>query len=343
MSKHFHTLKVKELIKETQNAVSIVFALSDELKESFSYKSGQYLTLKKQINGEELRRSYSISSYQGDADIQVTSKMIPNGKMSTYLFKELAVGDDLEVMPPDGNFVLDGMQDVVLFAAGSGITPILSILKDVLYNSEHQIQLFYGNRSEEEIIFKSQLEQLREEYSSRLLVQHYLSSNGERLDTDRVEAIVNGFGEGKNQSAYFICGPEGMIQSTQSAIESAGVAPSNVHVEYFGSPKTESTKETTVPASGEVNDIVVVLDDEEHEISMMPGEAILEAASRHGIDPPFSCQSGVCATCKAKLLSGEVEMENNFGLGEDEIDEGFVLTCIGKPKTAGVKISWDEY
>jgi len=345
MSKHFHQLTVKEIIKETLNTVSIVFNIPDAIKADFSYESGQYLTLRKTINGEDVRRSYSISSCPNvDEDIKVTSKMIPDGKMSTYLFKELGVGDELEVMSPDGNFTLKNIDTpLVLFAAGSGITPIISILKGALMNGTQTVHLYYGNRSEEEIIFKEEFSRLRDQYANRLMVQHFLSSNGERLDVDRVKSIINGIGESKNQSYYFVCGPEGMIQAVKSGLESSAVNSNQIHIEYFASPKSEPKVEVeSTNASAEVNDIVVVIDDEEHEISLIPGEAILDGASRIGIDPPFSCQSGVCTTCKAKLLSGEVNMDNNFGLGEDEIEEGYVLTCIGTPKTAGVKVSWDE-
>jgi ring-1,2-phenylacetyl-CoA epoxidase subunit PaaE len=343
MTRNFHNLKVKELIKETQNTVSILFSIPENLKEQFQYKSGQYLTIKKIINNEEVRRSYSISSCPTlDADIKVSSKMLEGGKMSTYFYKELGVGDELEVMPPDGSFILKRHdQPLILFAAGSGITPVISILKDALVNGSQQVHLYYGNRSEEEIIFKTELKALREKYSNRLLVQHFLSSNGERLDADRTKAIVAGLSIDASVANYFICGPEGMIQAVKAGLEDSGISKVNINIEYFASPKAEK-KESVVAASGNVNDVTLIIDGEEHKTTLTNGESILDAANRIGIDPPFSCQSGVCTTCKGKVMAGSVEMENNFGLGEDEVEEGFILTCISTPTSAGVKVSWDE-
>lgn len=344
MSKHFHKLRVKALKKETLNTVSIQFDLPEELKSEFSYEAGQYLTLKASVNGEELRRSYSISSYKSmDQELQVSCKMIEGGRMSTYLFKELGVNDEIEVMAPMGNFTLDNLNaPLVLFAAGSGITPIFSILKKALTESEQTVHLYYGNRSEEEVIFREELEQLRANYTDRLLVQHFLSSNGERIDTARTQSIVSG-GNNSGSALYYICGPEGMIAAVKEGLLNASVAEAQIHIEYFGSPVTE--KDTPVVeevVAGDVNEVKLILDEEEHQVTVQAGESILDAAGRIGIDPPFSCQSGVCTSCRAKVLSGTVEMENNFGLGEDEVEEGYVLTCICKPTSAGVKISWDE-
>lgn len=337
MSTHFHTLKVKELKKETQKTISIVFDIPEALASEFKYDAGQYLTIKTTINGEEIRRSYSISSY-GSEKLQVSCKMIDGGKMSTHLVKELGVGDSLEVMPPMGNFTMSSTDlPLVLFAAGSGVTPIFSILKKALSEGNMPIKLYYGNRAEEEVIFKNELEALKNQYADRFLVQQFLSSNGERLDTDRTASLVNS----SETAQYFVCGPEGMIAAVKSGLEKANVPAASINIEYFGSPKSDKPVVETV-VSGEVNEIIAELDGERHGITLEPGETILEGANRIGIDPPFSCQSGVCTTCKCKVLSGEVEMENNFGLGEDEAEEGYVLSCISKPTSAGVIVSWDE-
>jgi len=343
MSKHYQSLRVKEIKKETNKTVSIVFEVPESLKEDFKYKSGQYLSLRKEIGGEDIRRSYSISSCNNvDEDIQVSSKVIAGGKMSSYLFNELGVGNQLEVMAPDGNFTLKNMeQPLVLFAAGSGITPIFSILKDALANGNQTVHLYYGNRSEEEIIFNAQLKNLRAQYPNRFMVQHYLSSNGERIDQERTKNIVSSLNDTKSDAQFFICGPEEMIKAVKNGLEASSIAKDQINIEYFARPKTDK-KVTEEVVSGDVSDIQVVIDGEEYDITLEPGEAILDGASRIGVDPPFSCQSGVCTTCKAKLLSGKVEMDNNFGLGEDEIEDGYVLTCIGTPSTPGVKISWDD-
>ncbi len=312
MSSHFHNLQVKELKRETAKTVSIGFDIPDNLTSDFQYEAGQYLTLKATINGEDVRRSYSISSY-GDEALQVSCKMIDGGKMSTFLVSELGVGDRVEVMPPMGNFKVKSLNEtLVLFAAGSGVTPIFSILKKALKEGNNSIKLFYGNRSEDEVIFRSQLEALKSENSDRLMVQNFLSSNGERLDADRVQSLVAGL----PVSNYFVCGPEGMIAAVKDGLEKSNIAASNINIEYFASPKSEKKAVETI-VSGEVNEIIAELDGERHNIALEAGESILDGANRIGIDPPFSCQSGVCTTCKCKVMSGEVEMENNFGLGED--------------------------
>lgn len=339
MSANFHRLRVANIIKETINTVSIELEVPENLNDTFNYDPGQYLTIKQEVNGEELRRSYSISSAAAMGEpLKISCKMIDGGRMSTYLFKELAVGDTLEVMPPMGSFVLNEADaPLVLFAAGSGITPIMSILKSTLKSSHQNIQLVYGNRSEEEIIFKDELNRLQNEYPERLLVQHFLSSNGERVDYERCQSLLNG--QSASDVQYFICGPEGMIKSAERALLDVSVAPNQINVEYFSSSEAP---EVAPELKGDLNDVSITIDDQTKQISLQAGEFILDAAEREGFDPPYSCQSGVCTTCKAKLLQGEVNMENNLGLGADEIEEGYILTCISTPKTAGVKVSWDD-
>jgi ring-1,2-phenylacetyl-CoA epoxidase subunit PaaE len=342
MSKDFHKLKVIQLKKETQQAISITFDVPDQLRQEFQFKSGQYLTLKATIDGEEIRRSYSICSSPSEGSLTVTSKIVKGGKMSNYLFHRLSVGDELSVMSPDGNFKLSAEDaPVVFFAAGSGITPVLSMLKDSLENRQQEVQLYYGNRSEEDIIFKDEIKNLQQQYPDRLLVQHFLSSSSERIDAERIQAFCETEHSLAQQAHFYICGPSGMIQSTEEALKNNGVDKHRIHIEYFSAPDTDQVKKEVV-ASGKPEDIIVVLDGEEHQLHLNSGETILEGAERLGIDPPYSCQSGVCTTCKAKVLQGEVSMENNFGLSEEEEAEGFVLTCIGTPASAGVKISWDE-
>lgn len=344
MSNEFYTLSVVDKVAEGSKAVSIVFDVPEELKSKFAYKSGQYLTIKADINGESVRRAYSLSSYPGDGNrLQVSSKMVEQGKMSVYLFRDLKVGDQLEVMPPMGNFTLESsVSNLVLFAAGSGITPLLSILKTALDSSIENIDLIYANRSEEEAMFLQELKDL-EANNSKLNIQWLWSSAGNRIDSSVVQKVVRGKSNLSQAVDYFICGPVGMINTVEAALQESGISKEHIHIEYFASPKSEdNVTSSPVELSGEVNEITLLLDDEKHEISMQPKETILEAAERIGIDPPFSCRSGVCTTCMAKVMQGEVQMENNFGLGQDEIDEGFVLTCISTPKTPGVIVSWDE-
>lgn len=332
--------------------MSVVFDLPESLKEEFEYKAGQYLTIKAQVDGEEIRRSYSLSSFPKEEKLKVTSKTVENGKMSTYLDSKIQRGMEMDIMPPEGKFTTEGIPtdtDLVLFAAGSGITPVVSILKDSL--SEHlnrKIQLFYCNSTEEEIIFKNELEKLAQQFPEKFQLQLFVSrSNVDgpgfmcgRIDEKRINELLGDI-QDYHSKHFFICGPEGMISSTKTSLESLNVPADNIHIEYFASPKSneESTKRNI---SGELSDVTVIIDGEEHQISLKPKESILDAAIRLELDPPFSCQSGVCTTCQAKVLHGEVEMENNFGLSDEEVDEGYVLTCISFPKTPGVLVSWDE-
>ena len=339
MSSNFYKLKVKEIIRESINAVSVVFELPANLSETFKYEAGQYLTLMTSIKGEEVRRAYSLSSCpETETELKVSVKKIEGGLMSSYLFDDLNTGDVLEVMPPQGSFInKTSSKELVLFAAGSVITPIISILKSALHHGKQKLTLFYGNRSEEETMFKTELSNLQNT-STDLTIQFFESQKGERLDREMTKKLVQHIDTDVN---YFICGPEGMIAEVKAGLENSNVDSNRINIEYFASPKKEKNESQTV-VSGDVLDIVMVLDDETYEFRLNPNETILEGGERLGIDPPFSCQSGVCTTCKCKVLSGEVEMENNFGLGDDEVEEGYILSCISTPKTPGVKVSWDD-
>lgn len=343
MVQPFYKITVSSLIRESKDAISIKLNVPDEFKLAFDFKPGQYLTIAKEIEGKSIRRSYSISSIPSDNELKISCKRIEGGQMSTYLYNELAIGEELDVKPPQGSFSLkDYQKDLILFAAGSGITPIISILKEFLLNSEKEAYLFYGNTSREDIIFFDELEELSKQYKGRLLVQHYLSGDGERLDKDRVKSLVKN--RISDKADYYVCGPNGMMKVVLSALHEKASKEAGIYTEYFNNPEAEgSAKETiSVNMSQDINKVVVRLDDQDHQIELQDGESILEGAERIGIDPPFSCHSGVCTTCKAKLISGKVRMENNFGLGQDEEDEGFVLTCIGYPEEPGTKIDWDQ-
>lgn len=350
MSKHFRQIAVKEVIKETTDAVSIVFDIPQDLAPEFKYKAGQYLTIKATINGESVRRSYSLSSSPSvDKYLKVTSKKVENGKMSHYLYDHVKAGDVLDVMPPEGNFIVetDAIQSkkYVLFAAGSGITPIMSILKTVLEEEPRSsIKLVYGNRTPNEIIFYDELKQLADEYQGRLIVQHILSQGSieggvgnTRINSPIVSATV---AEQGSDAVYYICGPEGMIQSTEEALKAASVAKEQINIEYFTSSAVDEGKDTVY--EGNQNEVTVILDGEEFKVTLNDGETILMAADRQGIDPPYSCQSGVCTTCKAFVKQGKIDMGESFALDEEEIEEGFILTCCSRPASGGVIISYDD-
>lgn len=350
MSKHFRQLAVKEVIKETQDAVSIVFNIPSDLAAEFKYNAGQYLTIKADIKGESVRRSYSLSSSPSvDKTLKVTSKKVENGKMSHYLYDHVKVGDVLDVMPPEGNFIVETdairANKYVLFAAGSGITPIMSILKTVLEEEPRStVKLIYGNRSASEIIFYEELKSLAQKFDGRLAVLHILSQgsleggvNNARINSSIVNGAVNDHG---TDAIYYICGPEGMIKSTDEALKSAHVSKDQINIEYFTSSAEDAGKDTVY--EGNENEVTVILDGEEFKIELNDGETILMAADRAGIDPPYSCQSGVCTTCKAFVKQGKIDMGESFALDEEEIEEGFILTCCSRPASSGVVISYDD-
>lgn len=350
MSKHFRQLEVKEVIKETNDAVSIVFDIPTDLAAEFKYKAGQYLTIKADINGESIRRSYSLSSSPSvDSYLKITSKKVENGRMSHYLYDHVKAGDVLDVMPPEGNFIIETdairASKYVLFAAGSGITPIMSILKTVLEEEPRStVKLIYGNRSACEIIFYEELKGLTNQFSGRLEVMHVLSqgslegsANNTRINSSIVDAAVKEHG---TDAVYYICGPEGMIKSTEESLKSANVGKDQINIEYFTSSAVDTGKDTVY--EGNENEVTVILDGEEFKIELNDGETILMAADRAGIDPPYSCQSGVCTTCKAFVKQGQIEMGESFALDEEEIAEGFILTCCSRPASGDVVVSYDD-
>lgn len=333
----FYSLKISKVVKETFNSSSIYFDVPDELSSNFKFQAGQYLTLKSEVNGEEVRRAYSISSAESDDQLRVSVKKVENGKMSTFLVDELQEGDAIEVMPPEGRFTLADADTYVFIAGGSGITPILSLIKKAKEKAA-DIHLLFANKSKEETMFRAELEQLADE---QLKVTYFNSDQHNRLNEEKIkDYFKNGH---LNESSVYICGPEGMIELAKSTVAAVKQTEQDIHVEYFASPENpKENKQADTTQNTVKGEIQLIIDGETHSVKTEDHETILEAGERIGIDPPFSCQSGVCTTCRAKVLSGEVEMENNFGLGQDEIDEGYILTCISKPKGEGLVVSWDE-
>ena len=356
-SSMFYPLKVKEIRKETEDCVSIAFDLTDSQKEDFHYVQGQYLTLKQDINGEEVRRSYSLcSSPHADDELRVAVKKVENGKFSTYANESLQEGDTIEAMKPMGNFypALDAQNQkhYVLLAAGSGITPIFGIIKSILQvEPKSRIELFYGNKSSEDVIFKAMLDDLAS--ANEQLNIHYIYSresigdplfeghiSASKLDafTQKTEGLYSADG-------YFICGPEKMIFDLKDHLEGLGINPSKVHFELFTSvtaPEKEQKAETSASAGG-ASQVTVIMDDEEFNFELEEdGDVILDAAIDAGVDAPYSCKGAVCCTCKAKVIEGEVEMDMNYALSDDEVDEGFILTCQSHPKSPKVIIDYDQ-
>ena len=353
MSNQFHNLTIKDITKETSDAISITFVIPTELTEKFKFQAGQYLTLKADINGEDVRRAYSISSAPHENEWKVAIKKVENGKFSTYA-QTLSIGGSLEVMAPSGNFTVssDDNKNYVLFAAGSGITPIISIAKFILNaNSSNTVTLFYGNKSATETIYKNELDAIASANSNFDL--HYLYSrenaatdelNG-RIEASKLEKLYSKFLANTTINDIYSCGPEGMISAIKEFFSGKGVNDKNIHFELFTAPAAKENAEEVIDESVEITSHVkVIVDDEEFEFDLSSkGKFIMQAAMDADADVPFSCKGGVCCTCKAKVMEGKVKMEMNYALDQDEVDEGFVLTCQARPLTKNVTLSFDEY
>lgn len=355
---HFHSLQVKKIESETDDCVSITFDVPDELKDIFQFTQGQSLTVRTTMNGEELRRNYSICSSPYDNQLKVAVKKVNGGIFSTYANDQLKRGDHIDVMPPVGNFYteLDGAQkkNYVAFAAGSGITPILSIIKTTLLTEpKSSFTLVYGNRNKASIIFKEDIEALKDKFIDRFRVYHILSRektdadiNYGRIDKLKCVLLFTKVIDIKNSDEFFLCGPEEMIFSVRDFLLENEVVKNKIHFELFTIPgqkqSTKIEKREIGNDSGPKAKITVKLDGILFDFDLgYNSQSILDAALNEGADLPFACKGGVCCTCKAKLLQGAVAMDVNWGLEQDEIDKGFILTCQSHPTTEKVVVDFD--
>ncbi len=358
MSK-FHSLKVSEVKAETADCKSVLFEVPEELQTAYQYTQGQYLTLETKINGEDVRRSYSLCSSPLDNEWRVAIKKVEGGKFSTYANEVLKKGDVLEVMTPMGNFYTtvhaDQQKHYVAFAAGSGITPILSIMKTVLQTeAQSRFTLIYGNKNTASIIFHEAIEGLKNKYMDRLNVHYILSrerleepiANG-RIDINKCNMIFGELLDVKTVDEFFICGPETMIFNVKAALETAGVEEKHIHFELFTSPDgklgDQPKRVVAHEDQGKVCDVEVKVDGKTILFKLPFGENnLLDAALKEGADLPFACKGGVCCTCKARLNEGKVEMDRNYALTTEEVEQGFILTCQSYPKTEKVIVDFDD-
>jgi ring-1,2-phenylacetyl-CoA epoxidase subunit PaaE len=343
----------------------VEFEIPEELKEKFEFRHGQYVTLKKEIDGEEVRRNYSICSSPFEEELRVACKKVEGGRMSTYLNEKAEPGERFEVMEPMGNFYteLDSSHEkqYIAFAAGSGITPVISIIKTVLHKEpKSRFLLFYGNRTSLDIIFKHELEKLREKHGNRLEVHHVLSrEEGKdelrtgRIDKEKAKKLLDEAEDASLPTEYFICGPEGMMNEVSSTLEERGIDEKRIHIELFTSPvqseadieekKKEREERLAEKGEGETAQVTVILDDEESTFELdYDGDVILDAALEEDLDVPFSCKGAVCSTCRAKLVEGKVEMEENHALTDEEVEDGQILTCQSHPRTPKVVVDYDD-
>lgn len=360
---HFHELTVKRVSPEAAGSVAVTFDIPGALRDTFRFEPGQYLTLRTRLDGQELRRNYSICSprsrLERHGELEVGIRPVQGGRFSNWASTALRPGQRLDVMPPEGRFTVQRPRALhrVGFAAGSGITPILSIAASTLEEQpESKFTLVYGNRRTATIMFNEALQDLKDRYPDRFTMIHVLSRQAQevdllqgRLDAAKVRAIMDALLPPASMDEVFICGPEAMIQATEQALLAAGVPAQRIRTERFTTGAAQAAKvQADVDAAGArrptgaAAQAVVVLDGKQHEVPIGAGEAVLDAALEAGLDLPYSCKGGVCSTCRAKVLQGRVTMERNFGLTEAEVAAGFVLTCQAHPVTERLVLSFDE-
>jgi len=361
-SLRFHDLKVKRVSPEAAGAVAITFEIPPEQREVFRFEPGQFLTLRAQLEGQEVRRTYSISSarsrLQALGEIEVGIRPVQGGLFSNWAAAQVRAGDRMAVMPPEGRFTVQKSRAIhrVGFAAGSGITPILSIAATTLEEQAHsKFTLVYGNRRMASVMFNEALQDLKDRYADRFTMIHILSRQAQevdllqgRIDGPKVKAIVASLLPAASMDEVFICGPVSMIEATELALQEVGVPASRIHSERFTSSPAQAAKvQAEVDAAradttGSAVALTVVLDGKSHEVAVKEGQYLLDAALDAGLDLPYSCKGGVCCTCRCKVLDGQVSMDRNFTLQADEMAKGFVLSCQARAHTPSVVLSYDE-
>lgn len=356
MSK-FHSLKVAEVRQETRDAIAVRFEVPEALRDSFVFKHGQYLTLRATVDGEDLRRSYSICSGVQDNELRVAIKRTTGGAFSSWANDSLQVGMEIEVMPPMGQFSVaidpTSSRSYLGFAAGSGITPILSIAKTMLFAEPNStFTLVYGNRSSSSMIFREELADLKDEYRDRLNLVYVMSReqqdielfNG-RINGQKVAQLLDGWLEVTDHDMAFICGPEDMMREVSETLQSRGMPKSAIKFELFAASAPTRARAVGSDRASQRREcaVTVIVDGTHRSFSMeRETESLLDAGLKHGIDMRYSCKGGVCSTCRAKVVEGRVEMDVNFALEDYEIARGFVLTCQSFPVTDRVVIDFDQ-
>jgi ring-1,2-phenylacetyl-CoA epoxidase subunit PaaE len=354
-SPRFHRLQIGGVKRETADAISLSFIIPEALAADYAFAPGQYLTLRSLVEGEDMRRSYSICSGPDDGELRIAIKRVDGGRFSTWATDALKSGDEIDVMTPTGRFGIEPRSGEarihVGFAAGSGITPILSIIRGILHREpKSRFFLFYGNRSTSDVLFGEELADLKDRFLGRFSMFHALSQeeqdievmNG-RLDTGKVRLLLDRLVPLRVVDHAFICGPAGMSEAIEALLRTGGLAPERIHVERFVSTFDGVPRPKAAVASDAPHKVaVLIVDGKRREIPVAAGEAIIDAALRAGMDLPYACKGGMCCTCRAKLVEGRAEMALNYSLEPWEIEAGFILTCQAHPLSDRVTIDYDH-
>ncbi len=347
----FHKLTIKNINKETDKCVTISLNIPSALKDTFSFKAGQYITLKTDINGKEIRRDYSLCSSPRNGELKIAIKEVEGGTFSTYANSQLKENDVLEVAPPNGRFIFEPnatkSRTIVAFASGSGITPIMSIAKTVLEEEPNStFILVYGNKTPKDTIFYNEILALQSRYPNRFNVQFIFSQSDEnnalfgRIEKSTVNYILKNKHKQSAIVAFYLCGPEGMINCVSDVLIENGVEKSNILFELFTVSTSSKTIDETLTDGN--TKITVIVDDDEITFTMSQKKTILEAALNNNIDAPYSCQGGICSSCIARLTQGEATMRQNNILTDNELTDGLILTCQAQPTTPIIVVDYDD-
>lgn len=348
----FHKLTINKLQRETDKAITISFDVPEALKSAFAFKAGQYITLKTAINGSEVRRDYSLCASPKSGELKVAIKEVADGTFSAYANNELRVGSTLEVAPPKGRFIFEPndkkTKNIALFAAGSGITPILSIIKCALEEEVYsKVILVYGNKTTQDTMFLNELLDLQHQYSSRFSIQFVFSQADQedaifgRIEKSTVNYVMKNKHKHVEVDAFYLCGPEAMIHTVKDVLIDHDIDKDRIHFELFKAAKPAEFETTSTVASGKTK-ITIIVDDEETTFEMSQKQSILEAALDEDLDAPYSCQGGICSSCLARIKEGEATMRQNNILTDNEVAEGLILTCQAHPTTPTIVVDYDD-
>lgn len=353
----FHKLQVLRMRTEGLNGKAITLHVPDALRQTFAFKAGQYMVIRTDIAGQSCRRSYSVCSTPerllATGEIEIGIRTVAGGVFSVWANTELQAGQSLEAMPPEGRFVStqDHAHHTVCFAAGSGITPVLSLIASGLASKSHsRYSLVYGNQRMQSVMFNESLQDLKDQYPQRLSLMHVLSRQEQdiallqgRIDEDKVMALTQSVLPASDMSEVFVCGPSAMMQSTVAGLQRSGVAAECIHSEHFGDFSPQAKSATRLPKTdASAIDLHIICNGKQHSVPMFADDNPLAAGLQAGLDLPYSCRNGVCCTCRAKVMEGQVSMRKNFTLTSEEIAQGFVLSCQAKALTPKLVLSFDE-